>query len=307
MRDLTARIARLYAGDPGAFVTGRTALAKEAKLAGQPEVAKAVAALRKPTRGAWLVNLLAAEHPSELADLLVLAEALREAHADLAADQLRTLSTERNRVLAALARLAVEAGEQRGYHATAAVRQEVVQTLQAGMSDAELGTAIGAGILAQTAQPTGFGPLRLTELAPMAEVVALRPAGAASGSAEPTDVDPGAVHEVDPAAVREVDPAAVRRAERALARADLDLADAEDAAAAAAAALTETEQAATTASAEVARLRAAVVAAEQVEAERVAALARLREELERATRARDSARVARSTAEQALGDLGVSS
>lgn len=309
MHDLTARISHLYAGDPGAFVTGRTALAKEAKVAGETEVARAIGKLRKPTRGAWLVNLLAAAHGDELAGLLDLAAALREAHATLDADQLRSLSTERNRILAVLANLAVAEGAQRGYQATAAVRQEVVQTLQAGMTDAEIGAAVGAGILAQTAQPAGFGPLPLQELAPMATVVPLRrpssgPANesgksgsAAQSSAESANESAAAPPEP------QVDPAVLRRAERALARAELDLADAADGHAEAAAELAGAEQAHTEAVAEVTRLQRALAAAQQIEAAAADTRNRAQDRMQQAARAQESARAAHADAERLLEEV----
>ena len=52
-------IRRLYEAPPEGFVAGRAAAVAAAKKAGDTATAKRLAALRKPTVAAWLVNLLA--------------------------------------------------------------------------------------------------------------------------------------------------------------------------------------------------------------------------------------------------------
>ena len=59
-KDLEAELDELYRGDPGSFVERRRELAKSCRAAGEQELAAEVAALRKPTRGAWAINQLGA-------------------------------------------------------------------------------------------------------------------------------------------------------------------------------------------------------------------------------------------------------
>src|SRR5690242_10980815 len=58
MTEVPAEIAeRLYAAEPHLFVAGRDAAVAAARAAGDTRGAAAIAALRKPTVAAWLVNL----------------------------------------------------------------------------------------------------------------------------------------------------------------------------------------------------------------------------------------------------------
>ena len=82
----------------------RTALVAEARRDGERELAKQIGALRKPTRSAWLINLLARTAPDEVGALLDLGDALREAQVNLAGPELRRLSGERQKAVAALGR-----------------------------------------------------------------------------------------------------------------------------------------------------------------------------------------------------------
>ena len=54
----------LYALVPEEFTAARNARAKEAKAAGDAELAAQVQALRKPTAGAWLLNQLVRRTPT---------------------------------------------------------------------------------------------------------------------------------------------------------------------------------------------------------------------------------------------------
>ena len=104
--DLEAATEQVYAATPEDFMAVRTALVAEARQAKDRELAKAIGALRKPTRSAWLINLLARSAADEVAGLLDLGEALREAQASLSGPELRRLSGERQKAVRALARRA---------------------------------------------------------------------------------------------------------------------------------------------------------------------------------------------------------
>ncbi len=55
--------AELYEAEPDGFTARRQELAEGARDAGEPAVAKQIAALRKPTRSAWVVNRLVRSDP----------------------------------------------------------------------------------------------------------------------------------------------------------------------------------------------------------------------------------------------------
>src|SRR5689334_16480659 len=82
---------RLYALPPEDFTAAR---ADEAKAAGKP-VGKQVAALRKPTVSAWIVNALARAEPEMLEQLLALGPLLAEAQRGKDKDQLVSLGEQR--------------------------------------------------------------------------------------------------------------------------------------------------------------------------------------------------------------------
>ena len=64
-----AAVDELYGADPESFTERRTELAAAARDAGDRAAAKAIAALRRPTRAAWVVNLLSRTDPSGPAKL----------------------------------------------------------------------------------------------------------------------------------------------------------------------------------------------------------------------------------------------
>lgn len=62
-------IDRLYADPLSEFISGRDALAKELRAAGDREAASAVKSLRKPSRAAWALNRVAHQEPESLTAL----------------------------------------------------------------------------------------------------------------------------------------------------------------------------------------------------------------------------------------------
>ena len=82
---LDDRIDRLYAGPAEEFIARRDALVKELKAVKDKDGAATVKALRKPTVAAWAVNQLAHNARRDVAKLLDIGDALREAPEALAA------------------------------------------------------------------------------------------------------------------------------------------------------------------------------------------------------------------------------
>ncbi len=156
--DLDAAADELYAVSPDDFMARRTAMAKQAKEHGEKLLAKQIAALRKPTRSAWLVNLVARGEPDRVGELVELGAALQQAQQAMDGDELRRLSRDRRILIDTLARRAAEIGQDQGYAAPDGAIQEVSQTLQAALGDPAIAELVQAGRLHQALSYGGFGP-----------------------------------------------------------------------------------------------------------------------------------------------------
>ena len=149
--------AELYEADPDGFTARRQELADHAREAGQPAVAKQIAALRKPTRSAWVVNRLVRSDPEVRSRLDALGADLRAA-ADGA--RLRELTTARSRLVDELTRAALASLPA----PPAALREEVTATLDAAIADPEVAARLGS--LARAEKYAGFGTINLAPPAP---------------------------------------------------------------------------------------------------------------------------------------------
>ncbi len=156
--DLDEAADQLYTASPDDFMAARTALAKQAKEAGDKALAKQITALRKPTRSAWLVNLVARAEPDRVTELVELGAALQQAQQAMDGDTLRQLSRDRWTMIDALARRAGELGRDSGYPPPDGAIQEVSQSLQAALGDTAIAEQVRAGRLAQAVAYGGFGP-----------------------------------------------------------------------------------------------------------------------------------------------------
>jgi len=159
--DLDTAADELYAVSPDDFIERRQQLVAEARQEGNREIATQIGKLRRPTRSAWLINLLAREESDNINALFELGAALQQAQQRMAGDELRQLSAERRKTVDALARRAVELGRQQGYEAPEGASQEVGQTLQSALGDPEIADLVRAGHLTQAVTYGGFGPTDL--------------------------------------------------------------------------------------------------------------------------------------------------
>ena len=157
-------IQRLYEEPPDGFVAARTAAINEAKQAGDREAAKRLAALKKPTVAAWVVNLLAMRRPELIEQLVDLSTALRDAQRGLDGDQLRELNAQRRQVVSALVgaarKLATDAlaTESGGRAETGKLPLgEVEATLTAALAEPAVAAQIRTGRLIRAATYAGFG------------------------------------------------------------------------------------------------------------------------------------------------------
>jgi hypothetical protein len=172
--DLGAIVDELYALPPDAFVPARDDRVAAAREAGDRDLARAVARLRRPTRAAWLANLLARHRTEQLDGLVALARGLAQAQRELDGDALRALSGQRHRVVAAMARDAGRLAARQGEAVSDALLREVAGILDAALADPAVAQEVRAGRLTKTVRYSGFGP-----------------AGGAPGDTAPGDTAPG--------------------------------------------------------------------------------------------------------------------
>jgi len=150
----------LYALAPEDFTAARDLAAKQAKAGGDPELAKQLKALRKPSVAAWLVNRLASQQRSLLDQLLALGPVLAEAQSAGRADDLRTLGQQRrDLVIAVTDAAAADAGRT----VTSAVRDEVASTLEAALAEPASARAVRSGRLVRSLSYAGFGGVDLSD------------------------------------------------------------------------------------------------------------------------------------------------
>ena len=249
----------LYALPPEQFTSARNARAKEAKAAGDKETAARIAALRKPTVLAWLVNLLVRELPDEIGGFLDLGDALREATATLSGPELRQLSGQRHRLVQALVHQARELARQAGYRTTEDVARGLEETLAAALTDPAVAEQLRAGRLTSGLNATGFP-------SPSLGTVQTRPTVPPSSAVRSHEQGADDAPPAQPSA-------AERRRQQAMVRLQRDLRDAEKRA--------EQAEQAQTVTAE------AFEDSQRALAEAEMAVADLRAELERAEQARD--------------------
>jgi hypothetical protein len=154
---LAAAVAELYGAAPEEFTGRRGELAAAARDGGDRAAARAIGALRRPTRAAWVVNRLARADPDAPPRLAEMAAALRAAQQAGQGRRLRELSAERDALIDGLTSQALAAAEVTD--SPASLRLEVTQTLTAAMADPEVATDFAAGTLTRAVQWSGFGVL----------------------------------------------------------------------------------------------------------------------------------------------------
>jgi len=152
---VAAAVDELYGADPGAFTGRRGELAAAARDAGDRAAAKAITALRRPTRAAWVVNQLARADPSAPEKLTELAVALRAAQQARHGPRLRELSAARGSLVDALTAQALAVAGVND--PPPSLRLEVAQTLTAVIADPEVAADFAKGTLTHAVQWSGFG------------------------------------------------------------------------------------------------------------------------------------------------------
>jgi hypothetical protein len=187
-RELDEIVRELYVLPPAEFVTARNELVRQARAAGSREVAERLRQLRRPTRSAWLVNLLASDSRA-MQRLSALGRELRDAQTGLVRTDLRNLAEQRRQLIADLLDRTKAHAAEAGVRLTPTVLSEVEATLQAALVDLAGALTIRNGRLVRPLSHSGFGPRPRNALQNSSTVEVL-PVEAAAESAAEIDAPP---------------------------------------------------------------------------------------------------------------------
>jgi hypothetical protein len=160
-------VRELYVLRPTDFVAVRNELIRQARAAGSRELADRLQRLRRPTRSAWLVNLLA-QDPVAMQRLSAMGRQLREAQTGLDGSELRNLTEQRRQLITDLLHRARRHAAEEGLRLTDGVLSEVEATLQAALVDLAGALTVRNGRLVRPLSHTGFGPRPHVDLGPAA-------------------------------------------------------------------------------------------------------------------------------------------
>lgn len=291
---------RLYARPLEQFTAARDARAKELK-GHDAALSRAVKGLRKPSVAAWAVNHLVRREGGQVARLVEVGAALREAQEGMDAEELRALTRQRRQLTAAVAGRARALAAQQGQRLTPAVLDQVEATLTAAMVDPGAARAVRSGQL--------VGPLATTGVDEVDAAAAVAIPEALGFTAAPAPVEP--THDEPPPrpGLRVVpDPHAEDKARRAaqqqVDRAAEALAEVEEEADEADAAVGRLQARAMQLQAEIDELRRRVAELESRAEEVDDELEEAEEEAEAARAAMEEARAAHDAARKAREALG---
>ncbi len=167
--DVASAADHLYGLRPEEFTAARDKLAAEAKKEGDAAGSAEIKRLRKPTAAAWLANLTARSASAGIAELLDTGAALQEAQQAMAGADVRRLSQERRRLIAALSTDARRLAAEAGVNVSDTTVQELEATLEAALSDPKAAETLRSGRLTTSLEPSGLGALGLFDVVPLRE------------------------------------------------------------------------------------------------------------------------------------------
>ncbi|MET9182891.1 hypothetical protein ABZX88_32460 [Kitasatospora aureofaciens] len=150
--DFDAIADALYVLAPAAFTAARNERADEVKKS-DPQLAKAIRALYRPTVAAWAANLLAHRHHDLVGQLMDLGQALREAQEHLAGEQLRGLADQRRQLVRALIEQARRDAAAAGHPLASDAVADLDRTLSAALADPDAARALAEGRLTAALEP----------------------------------------------------------------------------------------------------------------------------------------------------------
>jgi hypothetical protein len=145
------------------FVAARTKAARAAASGGDPELAKQIGALRKPSAAAAAVNALVLADRSSLARLTELHDEFADAQDEGDRDALQTLGAKRRALVATFTARARELVEAAGGNLSSAAADQVSATFIAAVADAAAAKAVASGCLVRALSADGFGPADLDD------------------------------------------------------------------------------------------------------------------------------------------------
>jgi hypothetical protein len=145
----------LYGTVPERFVAARNALAAGVRRDGDRDLAARIAALPKPSAGAWAVNALVRDKAAQLGRIADLGDRYRDAERQADRAALIDLNRERKTLLGDLTARAHAIADDVDHELTAKASDELAQTLRAGITDAVAAAAILSGRLVSALSADG--------------------------------------------------------------------------------------------------------------------------------------------------------
>jgi hypothetical protein len=224
---LLALADELYALPLADFTPHRDALAKEHKA--DKELAARLKALKKPSVAAWVVNLFVRREPEQVDQVVQVGEALRQAQADMSAEDLRALTRQRRQLTAAITVEARRTAREEGHKVTQAVADQVEATLTAAMLDEGAAAAVRSGLLVAALAATGMDEVDTASAVAVPEALGFTAAPRESAPAPRPELHVVPDPDADAKAIEEADEqvaaasAAVHEAQSALAAAGTDV------------------------------------------------------------------------------------
>jgi len=188
----------LYSLAPAEFTGTRNQWAKQTRTDGDPELAKRVTALRKPSMPAWVVNMMMRHQGDQMTQVLDLGASLRQAQADLDADALRELTRQRRQLTTAVTSQGRTLASELGQLITEAVADQVQGTLHAAMIDADAAAAVRSGMLVTAIAATGVGKADVVDAVAVPAAIGLMPRPRAKPAARPSAGRPSLAAVPDP-------------------------------------------------------------------------------------------------------------
>ncbi|RDH79405.1 hypothetical protein DVS77_06870 [Mycolicibacterium moriokaense] len=216
----------LYGVAPEEFTALRNRLAAAARKRGDSASANAIAAARKPTTAAWVVNMLTHSNDDVTPALTELGERLRTAHAAMDGAAIRALSGEQRRLVDEFARSAFDAAGMS--NPSASVREDVMGTLSAAIADPDVAARLGRLVKAERWSGFGdFGATTAVSTVSRSDRTASAPAHSATTQEAPAEgkAEEQAKAQAEVQAEVQAAAAAVAAAERAKDKADSELSD----------------------------------------------------------------------------------
>lgn len=151
----------IYAAPLSDFIGVRNEQVRELKSNGDIETAQQVAAFKKPSAAADLVNRLVRHEPELTDEIDELGARLRAAQVDADAAALRALDKERRDLVGRCVAAARDHARAAGKVATDATLRDVEQTMWAAIIDARAGATVRAGLLVQPLSAGGFSGMEV--------------------------------------------------------------------------------------------------------------------------------------------------